>query len=36
MVKIRQKGLKADYKPTSTHKDVIYITTDTNEILLNN
>lgn len=35
MVKVRQRGTKTNYKPDTTHKDVIYITTDTNEILLN-
>jgi len=35
LIKIRQRGTKASYLPETTHKDVIYFTTDTNEIYLN-
>lgn len=32
---IRAFGTKADYAPDTTHKDIIYFTTDTQDILLN-
>lgn len=35
VIKIRQRGTKANYLPETTHKDVIYFATDTGEIYLN-
>lgn len=34
-IKIRQRGLFSEYRPDSTHQDVIYFATDTQQILLN-
>lgn len=34
-IKIRERGLLQDYRPDSTHRDIIYFSTNTGEILLN-